>query len=196
MLRLHQAPQILQDLNYKTFDASHLNFWRPLNNLIPGRPIMTPSDDNLFGGLSFLKDWGAWSKSYSIKGGIEVSRVDRDLLAFHPEDNKRVNSLLFCFVLGFTDTAMQAINAAAQFGHAAGKIYVPLVNGALQELSGFWLEKNYFITCAHFFVGYEKEITELQKEDVIRNLRSGTATTWISTRGRSVHPGESIYLYA
>lgn len=75
----------------------------------------------------------------------------------------------------------------------AGKIYITYpttkTDTSTMVLSGFWLEHDYFVTCAHFF---DDDISEEWREDALEELKtgSGTARVAVSSEVSSTDKGE------
>ena len=95
----------------------------------------------------------------------------------------------------------KALRVAGQLGLAAGKLYVewiaPTSTGSETEknqrpgkcFSGFWIQGGYFLTCAHWFDGYD--YTATQVSEILQQLiDQRSSACWVSSDSHSTCTGE------
>jgi len=141
------------------------------------QPKAITCSDSSFGGPSYIKATNTWSKYHALNpenGKVEATALeDLQLLvarrstvdsAVDAQQVRKYQPALQCLA----DLPAQAGNAAGKFGLAAGKIYIPIdrANNKFLTMSGFRLEKHFFVTCAHFL----EDIDAASHDHVLKDL--------------------------
>jgi len=165
------------------------------------QPKAITCSDSSFGGPSYIKATNTWSKYHALNpenGKVEATALeDLQLLvarrstvdsAVDAQQVRNYQPALQCLA----DLPAQAGNAAGKFGLAAGKIYIPIdrANNKFLSMSGFRLEKHFFVTCAHFL----EDIDAASHDHVLKDLKDTThAKVGISFFNRSAERRKSRY---
>lgn len=83
---------------------------------------------------------------------------------------------------------LKFINAAGQFGRAAGKLYIATGSSTkIQTFSGFWLDDIYFVTCCHWEAYPDSSRTNAMYQEM---MCPNSQHALVSSADKSFNPGK------